>query len=231
MEPARFHHLKAARGFSLVEMLVVLAIIAIVTTIALVSQSSFNRSLFLTDTAYSVALSIREVQTLGLSSRVFGTGGSAVQNAGYGAYFLKTNPGSYILFADTYRPSAGSVPSNCLIGPTSPPTPETKPGDCIYTAGQDGIVETNTFSRGFTVSDMCATTASGRVCSSTDALTALSITFLRSSTETMAEALISGAWTPVTKEEIYVTSADGLGTRGICVSQVGQVSVATATCP
>lgn len=215
------------RGFTLVEMLVVLSIIAVITAIALIGQGDFNRSFILTDTTYTVALSMREMQTLGLASRKFGT----VQNAGYGAYFAKATPGQYILFADTYEdPAFTGVPSNCDVGAAN--RPESKPGDCIYTAGvgKDGIVQTYTFSRGFTVSDFCGLDAGVRTCSSTGALTALSVAFLRSSTESMIEGQnSSGAWVPLTSAEVYINSGNG-GTRAVCVSQVGQISVAFGQC-
>ena len=212
------------RGFSLVEMLVVLSIIAVITTMALVSQSSFNRSLYLTDTAYSMALSIRQAQTLGVSSRAYNT----TQNAGYGVYVSKTSPYSYVVYADTAR--TVTPPSNCLVGTTG--SPDAKPGDCVYAAGSDGIVETNTFGRGFRISNICATISGTRRCSATDTnMNAVSITYLRSVAETMGEALYSTTWQPITKAEIYISSSDASGTRGICISQVGQVSVATSTCP
>lgn len=201
-------------------MLVVLSIITVITMITLLGQGDFNRSVLLTDTAYTVALSLREMQTLGLSSRKF----SSVQNAGYGGYFATgaASQGSYVLYADTY--SAGSIPSNCVVGVAG--TPEAKPGDCYYTAGQDGIVQTYTFSRGFRVSDLCGLSSGGRICG----LTALSVEFLRSSTESMIEGKNSaGTWVTLTSAEIYVNSGNG-GTRGICVSQVGQISVANPVC-
>lgn len=191
--------------------------------IALIGQGDFNRSILLTDTAYTVALSLREMQTLGLSSRKF----TNIQNAGYGGYFTTTAAGrsSYILFADTVDADAASIPSNCVVG--TPGTPEAKPGDCIYTAGSDGIVQRYAFSRNFTVSRLCGTAGGVRACTYTE----LSAAFLRSSTESMMEGKIgSGAWVPLTKAEIYVNSGNG-GTRGICVSQVGQISVAYNDCP
>lgn len=229
MESPRIH-VAPVRGFSLVEMLVVLSIIAIVTTIALLGQTTFNRSLYLTDTAYSVALSIREMQTLGLSSRVFGTGVSTVQNAGYGAALSTANLGQYTLFADTARTIA--PPTNCDVGTSG--QPDAKPGDCIYTANSDGIVETYKFGRGFTIQKFCGKSGSTSYCSvgTPSTITDLSIVFLRNSTETMAEGKVGGTvWTPMTSAEIYIQSPDGLGVRAICISQVGQISVALAACP
>ena len=220
-------HPRTARGFTLVEMLVVLTIITVITMIALLGQGDFNRSILLTDTAYTVALSLREMQTLGLSSRKF----TNIQNAGYGGYFTAASPANkqFILFADTT--SAGSVPSNCNVGPTGTPTPESKPGDCIYTSGSDGIVQTYTFNRGFTISEVCGTDSGIRKCSSTGAMTALSIVFLRSATESMMVGKnSSNVWVPITKAEIYINSGNG-ASRAICVSQVGQISVAFTTCP
>ncbi len=79
------------RGFTMVEMLVSLGIILIITSIVLLGQNSFNKNLVLVDTAYTVAFTLRQAQTLALSSRKVGT----IQNAGYGTHFAN---GSMIPF-------------------------------------------------------------------------------------------------------------------------------------
>ena len=219
-------------------MMVVLSIIIVITSIALFGQSNFNRSVLLTDTTYTVALSLREMQSLGLSSRKFST----VQNAGYGGYFSATNRDSYVLFADTYKP-AGTPLSNCLVGAAN--TPEQKPGDCFYNFGNanpalnDGIVQTYTFTRGFIVRQFCGYEGALRRCSplpggtpGAGELSEINISFLRSSTEAAISGKRDGGVSVVlTSAEIYIQSADGLGTRGICVSRIGQISVAAGTCP
>lgn len=218
-----------ASGFSLVEMMVVLAIISVVTSIALIGQGDFNRSILLTDTAYTVALSLREMQTYGLSSRKF----NSTQNAGYGAYMSSANTGSYVLFADTMDADAvdrNAYATNCLFGGTG--TPESKPGDCIYTAGSDGIVQTYAFSRGFRISKFCGLNGATKYCS-TDAslpLTEMNVVFLRSNTESAVLAKRNGVWTVLTSAEIYLQPYDGSSTKGICVSRVGQISVTNGTC-
>lgn len=226
MEPSRT--VVIPRGFSLVEMLVVLSIIGIVTTIALIGQGTFNRSLLLTDTAYSVALSLREVQTLGYSSRVFGS----TQNAGYGLYLSSAQPTSYLLFADTSPAAPGSTVSGACGGHTVTSGPESKPGDCAYTAGSDGLVQTYQLGRGFQISQFCGLEGTTRRCS-TDAtpLTYLNILFLRSSADTLFMGYRGTGWVALNSAEIYLLSPDGLGTRGICVSRAGQVSVTQGTCP
>src|ERR1043166_8621201 len=89
---------RVQEGFTLIEMLMVLAIIVIITTIALSGQTLFNSSVVLTNTAYDVALSLRQTETFGIASRVF----NGVANAGYGIEFSKATPASYVSYADVY---------------------------------------------------------------------------------------------------------------------------------
>lgn len=214
------------QGFSLVEMLVVLAIITIVTAITLNGQSDFNRSLLLTDTSYTIALSLREMQSLGLSSRSFN---GTVQNAGYGAHFT---PGtSYVLFADTNRSTTPL--STCPAGTSG--TPDAKPGDCVYQA-TDGLVQSYTFNRGFTVSRFCGTTVGASpqtYCSDgSPGISSLDVVYLRSNTtDAVITAQRSGSSVALAKAQITIASPDGGATRAICVTQIGQVSVAYANCP
>lgn len=209
-------------------MLVVLAIITIITTVTLSGQNTFNRSILLTDTAYTLALSMREMQTLGLSSRAFG----GVQNAGYGVNFAASTNTGYTLFADTNRASPAPLAANCPAGTVG--ALDAKPGNCVYTAG-DGIVQSYAFSRGFTIRRFCGTVAGSttRYCSddSSSPLTSLDVVFIRSNT---TDAVLTGQRSgsvALSKAEIYIASPDGQATRAICVSQVGQISVAYATCP
>ena len=79
--------------------------IVTITSVVLTSQSAFNKTLILANTAYDVALSLRSAATYGL-------GGHAINMmpTGYGMHFELSTPGSFTLFADTYpAPSALSV--------------------------------------------------------------------------------------------------------------------------
>ncbi len=209
-------------------MLVVLSIIAIVTAIALFGQGTFNRSILLTDAAYTLALSVREAQTLGYSSRVFGS----TQNAGYGTSFSSSDVTRYVMFADISPVAPGSTVGGACGGHTVLTGPEAKPGDCAYTPSSDGLVRTYTFERGFRISQICGYEGTTRRCSTdgSNTLSIVNIVFLRSSPDSLIMGYRGTTWVALNSAEIYLVSADGGATRGICVSRAGQVSVTAGTC-
>src|SRR3989344_3072415 len=135
-------------GFTLIELLVVTAIITVVTSIALVGQSSFNRSVLLTDAAYILATSVRQAQSFGLSSREFG--GKA--NTGYGVD-VSADADSYMVFVDLYP----SVATKYGAGAT----PEKKPGNGLYDPSHGELFEIYQFSRGMTIWSVCGTPQAG----------------------------------------------------------------------
>ena len=217
------------RGFTLVELLVVLAIITIITLVTLMSQSSFNRSMLVTSTAYTVALSIREAQSLGLSSRTF----NGTRNAGYGVTFVSGMSSSYRVFGDTLRTQG--VPGWCPTGTAGPP--EAKPGNCLFDDASE-IVSTFNLNKGFTISDFCGIATNGqKFCATSNPGTSLSnldIVFLRPNTE----SVISGTRGNGSGQKVALTCAviwiqppsSTTGHKCVVVSQVGQVSV-PQSCP
>lgn len=223
------------RGFTLVEMGVVMIIITVVTLITLLGHSNFDRSMLLTDAAYSVALGAREMQTFGLSSRTADLGGSTfAANIAYGIYVTSASPSSYLLYADTQRSGGGPL-SNCPTGTVSS-SPNYKLGNCLYetTAPADKIVETFSFGRGFRVASFCGKNGAVTYCStdSTSPLTSLDVVFMRPNTDTVITGRRqSAAPVTLTSAAIYLTTNDNSATRGVCFTQVGQISVATSTCP
>lgn len=220
--------IKNARGFTLVEMLVVLGIITVVTTITLLGHSNFDRTMLLTDAAYTVALSAREMQTYGLSSRVTAT----FTNIGYGLYINASAPTSYVTYADINRIT--SVP-HCPSG-SNPASPEYKRGNCLFetTSPADTIVQTYSFSRGFRISRFCGRFGSNTYCSNdaSNPLTSLDVVFMRPNTDAIVSGRRStGAPIELTSAQIYLSTANGLVTRGICITQIGQISVSEGNCP
>lgn len=89
------HNVSRTRGFSLVELLVCIAIIIVLSAVVLARYKSFNSTILLRNLAYEIALSVREAQVLGIG--VLGNNGSFGE--GYGMHF--TLGTTYTLFADT----------------------------------------------------------------------------------------------------------------------------------
>lgn len=214
----------AVRAFTLVELLVTVSIMVVITSIVLTGQSTFNQSLLLTDTAYTVALSVREAQSLGLSSR--GVGG--VYNVGYGVHFASGAPTGYTIFADTA--TTQTTPSYCPVLSTPANSPETKTGNCLYDSSTENV-QAYTFSRGFKVSDFCGKDMGGtKHCVSDGYYQALDIIFLRPNTVAVLSGLHGATQVQLSCAEIYVAAPSGSATRSIRVSQLGEVSV-SQTCP
>lgn len=95
LQNTRDQRAKHSRGFSLIELLVVVSIIIVISTVILARYGQFNGKVLLRNLAYDVALSIREAQVYSTSGKI-GTGSSSLN---YGVYF--TSSTQYILFADT----------------------------------------------------------------------------------------------------------------------------------
>lgn len=208
MESIRHHRglvLSLSKGFTLVELMVVLAIIVIITSVVLTSQSSFNKTLILSNTAYDIALTLRSVETYGLGSRALGT----TVNAGYGLHFDGGTSGSFILFADTW-PIASCDRPDC------------KPGDNVYTSGADSLVQTYTLGNRMTISDFCALSGGSWSCG----LSSLDIVFSRPN----PDALISANGLSYSSACITVTSPQG-GMKYVSIAASGQINADASSCP
>ena len=211
-----------AAGFTLIEMLVVLAIIIIISTIAFSSQGSFNKSIILTNAAFDVALTIRNAETYGISSRL--NAGSV--NTGYGVDFSHALPNTFTLFADT-----APNPGTCHPHPNGATAPDAVPGDCAYGAGEKVVIYT--LGNGISVRDFCAYKADGtKVCALGDALTSIDIVFSRPN----PDAFISTNGLYVTPPLAFVSACLTLvapqgGARYISVAQSGSIVTSSTPCP
>ncbi len=210
-------------GFTLIEMLVVLAIIVVITSIALAGQSGFNRTLALNNATYDVGLSIELAQSKGLSSQATGANPS---NTGYGVSFTPSSA-QYALFVDSY-PSVGSA--TVCHPAANASAPDARPGDCVYESGQHELVQQYSLNNGFTIGKMCARPASGPDVCSDSTLNALAVTFARPNSETFVYGQVNHQNTPWTKfisACITVVAPSG-EERYLNISQTGLVSIATS---
>lgn len=123
------------RGFSLIELIVVTGILALISSLVLVNNNRFGGEILLKNLAYDVALSVREAQIYGIAVRRFG---SSDFGAGYGVYFNRDTPSTYILFADVFPSMAGNG---------------------LYDPGQGEIVESMSIHGGFRIVNVCGVPA------------------------------------------------------------------------
>lgn len=221
-----------ARGFTIVEMLVVLGIITSITAFAVTGQSSFNKSVLLTETAYGVAFSARQAQTFGISSRNFQQGSTAFQRAGYGVHFDRATLTQYQVFADISK-TLQPIASGCPVGTIG--LPDEKPGNCRFDSASvaDGIVSSNQFSRGFTIQSFCVKSATlGEICSSASpGLSTLDIVFTRPNTTTTISGVVNGAVTTFSCAVVTITDSSGQATRAVRFSSLGEISITPQGCP
>lgn len=125
-------------GFTLIEMLIVLAIIGLITASMMYQYGKFDSQLLLRNLAYEIALEIRQAQALAISVRGGSTPGFS---DGYGVYFDPTPGTSYTVFRDTA--SAGR-----------------------YT-GLDERIATFTIGRNNRILDLCISNGANEVCGQT----------------------------------------------------------------
>jgi type II secretory pathway pseudopilin PulG len=205
----------------MIELLIVLAIIIIVTSIVLGSQTGFNRTLSLNNAAYDIALSIQLAQSYGLSSQAKTTAGGLIGNAGYGVQFDTGSPTKYYFFADT-DPAADTD------------FPDDHPGDHAYTKPFE-LEQTYSLNNGFQITKFCAGANACSVPGYSTTINTLAITFTRPNTETFiaAKPNTSPSWpNPPTQYAtacVAVSSANG-DVRYLKISRTGQISMATQ-CP
>lgn len=121
------------KGFTLVELLVSIAIFTVITTVAVFNHATFNSSVLLTNLAYEIALSVRQAQFYGIVVRQTAAGAF---DSGYGIHFdLAQSSTNYRLFED--KP----------------------PQNHVYDSGED--VESFTIQKGNRISRLVVTTLSG----------------------------------------------------------------------
>lgn len=124
--------MRDSRGFTLIEMLAVSAIIVVLTSVLLVKNSSFGGVIILRSLAYDVALSVREAQRYGISVRQSGSG---VFSNAYGVEVRAASAANYLLYVD--RNADG------------------------YYGGSGELVTQYSLKQGYRIADLCYTPASG----------------------------------------------------------------------
>jgi prepilin-type N-terminal cleavage/methylation domain-containing protein len=104
------------KGFTLMEMLVVIAIIGVVSTLVLFNNAKLNSSVLVSNTAYEIGLIVRESQVAGLGVKA-STGGFS---SSHGVHVEMASPNTVTMFADknkngVYDQSNGEMTQEFII--------------------------------------------------------------------------------------------------------------------
>lgn len=211
-------HGRVTAGFTLIEMLVVLAIIGIVSLIVITGQTNFNRTIILSNTAYDIALTMRDTETYGLGSRA-----ASAPNAGYGIHFDAGLTGSFFTFPDIDPPAASKNISYCNP-PRDPSAPDAHPGDCYYTT-KDQPTQTYTIGNHVSIGKFCITADGTTWSCSPNVLSTLDITFARPNPNVtiVANGSYSPFTLPITQACITLVSPQG-DERFVSVTQSGLIT-------
>lgn len=121
------------RGFTLIEMIVVVGILVVITAITLANQGRFGERILLRNLAYDVALTFHEAQVYGISARRIA---NSAFSTGHGIAIDMSTPNAMTRFADVNSNNIYDNPSSEFAG-------------------------TYQFSRAYRVETICAETASG----------------------------------------------------------------------
>ncbi|MDO8742635.1 MAG: type II secretion system protein [bacterium] len=200
-------------GFTLVELLVVTAIIMVITAITMNSQTSFNKSLILANTAYDIALTFRSAETYGISSRVV----NGNTNVGYGIHIQTAPNHIFTLFADTDpSPNCHGLPSGGAGAPNA------VPGDCMYTPSQDEKIQEYNIGNSIYMTNFCVYESGSWSCAS-DGLTTLDIVFARPNPDPFINVTGSRAC-------VALASTQG-GSRSVWVEASGAITANASPCP
>ncbi len=146
--------MKFTAGFTLVELIVSLAIVSLIMSVVSYNYSAFNDELAVSAGGQEIASVLRQAQTYGLSVKE-AAAGSGQFNSAYGVYVDTGDNTHYYLFVDTNG------------------NKKYDPGSGCGNAGSE-CVEKDTLRSGVVISSVC----DGSTCSPSGA-TGLTVTYLR----------------------------------------------------
>lgn len=203
------------KGFSLVELIIVVAIFMVITTVVVFNQNRFSSDISISNIAYQVALQIRQAQVYGTLVReseggLVEDGAPSDFDLAYGVSFFKNantdNTIGFRIFADSDYNENGIF------------------GNGYYESSVDGSpISTFNLSEGNTITELCVYSGNSASCmNSEDESSQVDIVFRRPE----PDAIISSeSITNADRAEITITSALRDKQKRITVRNTGQISV------
>lgn len=215
------YNLTSLRGFSLIELIIVVAIMMVVTSATLFRQAKFSSDILITNMAYEIALSVRQAAVFGLSSRA---NSEIAYRTGYGVHFgpipedgLEADEAFRSFIEVSGTEISTIVQDNDVIF------------DYFYNFEEDVSDETNELTQGQKIKRYCArvSSSSSWVCGDPDGQVEMSIVYVKPNPEAHITMGADGVRTADIYNEaiIVVESALGDKCRTVFVSVSGQISV------
>lgn len=201
------------KGFTLVEMIVVMGIVTIIIAVTLFNYQDVNSKSILKNVAYDMALSFREIQSLGLGAKKYTLSNTTTDSfkTPFGAQF-NSGQDIYMLFADEDQNN------NCFDNSTLCVCPD---GECLslIRPGYDKIK----------IYDVCVSDDNGdnSDCISNELIDYASAIFKRPNPDARIYSSESSSPKQLMRVLLQVKDSDDL--QMIKVTNTGQVSVKSCT--
>ncbi|MES2059881.1 MAG: prepilin-type N-terminal cleavage/methylation domain-containing protein [Patescibacteria group bacterium] len=224
----------ANKGFTLIELIVAVSIIIVITSVALFHQAKFSSDILISNMAYEIALTIRQAQVYGISSK--GKASDQIQSTeqyrvGYGVHFEGSNteekPSTFLTFIDVSdQPGASTPGSDTHFNyEYDPPTDNSE----TY---RDLVTNTIELTQGEKIHRFCAHNTSGWNCWDTatnKSNKTLDIVFVKPNPDAHITIGLDKAYTrDYDQAKIVIESGLGDKCRTVRVFISGQVSVDAA---
>ncbi len=211
------HHLNTNRGFTLVELMVTIAVMLIITSISVFNYSEFNSVTVTNTLAYDMALAIRQAQQYGVSVREVGgtaqdqpiTASSdfSVFGRAYGIHFGQNDLTHFKLFIDT-----GGVADQY---------------DYNVNPSLDEAIQSYTLQQGSKITSILVNSGAGDIALSGNGF--VDIVFKRPNPDTYVTYSLNGG-TPITASRtttvtIRISNSSGALHKDIVVYPSGQIAI------
>jgi prepilin-type N-terminal cleavage/methylation domain-containing protein len=189
------------KGFTILELVISIAIFAIMSALLLARYGTFNQGILLDNLAYDIALTIRNAQSYGLNVRSSSRTANLFDKP-YGVHFDINDPTHFIFFVDTG--GYGVYNPNIYLDNDGNP---------------DQILSKTTITRGSKISALCV-----NGCSAGTPVTSVDITFKRPDPNAIIK--INGRTDIYNSDtDITIMAVDGQTIKRITVRSTGQVTV------